>query len=169
MIGDWHLFICWTVSLDSAVNTDQNEFLSKSHMKSEHQNLIIFLPPLLIVRRFVLIEPTTWHHIMQKIIIYVSVYLIMEFEIPQQIWKVPFKGQLISKCIFGILNSPKKWTKKLNFTTMVPQVKLFLFFFLGELKTPKRHFEINWPSALLQLFNSIILSCISRVAYLHQM
>ena len=67
---------------------------------------------------------------MQKIIIYVSVYLIMEFEIPQQIWKVPFKGQLISKCIYGILNSPKKLTKKLNFTTTVPQVKLFLFVFL---------------------------------------
>ena len=28
---------------------------------------------------------------------------------------------------------------------MVPQVELFSFIFLGELKTPKRHFEINWP------------------------
>ena len=47
------------------------------------------------------------------------------------------KGQLISKCLFGIFNSPKKRTKKFDFTTtMVPQV---------ELKIPKRHFEINRP------------------------
>ena len=39
------------------------------------------------------------------------------------------KGQLISKCLFGIFNSPKKQTKKFNFTTMVPQVELFSFFF----------------------------------------
>ena len=38
------------------------------------------------------------------------------------------KGQLISKCLCGIFNSPKKRTKKkINFTTMVPQVELFLF------------------------------------------
>ena len=29
------------------------------------------------------------------------------------------KGQLISKCLFGIINSPKKWTKKFDF----PDVK----------------------------------------------
>ena len=57
------------------------------------------------------------------------------------------KDQLISKCLFGLFNSPKKLTKKFDFTTMVPQVKLFSFVFLGELKTPKRHFEINWPLA----------------------
>ena len=39
------------------------------------------------------------------------------------------KGQLISKCSFGIFKSPKKGTKKIDFTTMVPQVKLFSFFF----------------------------------------
>ena len=39
------------------------------------------------------------------------------------------KGQLISKCLFGIFNSPKKRTKKFDFTTMVPQVELFLFTF----------------------------------------
>ena len=32
---------------------------------------------------------------------------------------------------------------------MVPQVELFMFIFLGELKTPKRHFEINRPLQLL--------------------
>ena len=53
------------------------------------------------------------------------------------------KDQLISKCLFGIFNSPKKRTKKFDFTTMVPQVELFSFVF-GD-KTLKRHFKINWP------------------------
>ena len=39
------------------------------------------------------------------------------------------KGQLISKCLLVIFNSPKKRTKKFDFTTMVPQVELFLFVF----------------------------------------
>ena len=39
------------------------------------------------------------------------------------------KGQLISKCLFCIINSPKKRTKKFDFTTMVPQVEQFLFVF----------------------------------------
>ena len=45
--------------------------------------------------------------------------------------KIPtlLKGQLISKCLFCILNSPKKQTKKFDFTTMVPQVELFSFTF----------------------------------------
>ena len=36
-----------------------------------------------------------------------------------------FKGELISKCLFGIYNSPKKQTSKFDFTTMVPEVELF--------------------------------------------
>ena len=35
------------------------------------------------------------------------------------------KGHLISKCLFGIFNSPQKRTKKFDFTIMVPQVELF--------------------------------------------
>ena len=35
--------------------------------------------------------------------------------------------------------------KKDHFTTMVPQVEFFRSSFLGEVKTPKRHFQINWP------------------------
>ena len=31
------------------------------------------------------------------------------------------KGQLISKCLFGVFNSPKKRTKNFDFTTMVPK------------------------------------------------
>ena len=58
------------------------------------------------------------------------------------------KGQSISRCLFGIFNSPKKRTKEFDFTTMVPQVKLFSFVFWGELKTANRHFEINWPLEL---------------------
>jgi hypothetical protein len=55
------------------------------------------------------------------------------------------KGQLISKGLFGILNSSKKWTKKFDLTTMIPQVDLFSSVFWKNLKTPKRHFDINWP------------------------
>ena len=55
----------------------------------------------------------------------------------------PCKGQLISKGLFGILNSHKKRTKKFDFTTMIPQVDLFSFVFWEKLKTPKRHFEIK--------------------------
>ena len=40
-----------------------------------------------------------------------------------------FKGQLISKRLFGFFNSPKKRTKKIDFTAMVPQDELFSFFF----------------------------------------
>ena len=51
------------------------------------------------------------------------------------------KGQLISKCLFGIFNSPKKPTKKFEFTTMVPQVKLFLFVFWGRIEDTKKTFR----------------------------
>ena len=53
------------------------------------------------------------------------------------------KGQLISKGLFGILNSSKKRTKKFDLTITIPQVELFSFVFLEELKTPKRHSKIN--------------------------
>ena len=42
------------------------------------------------------------------------------------------KGQLISKCLFGVFNSPPKTNE--NHLT-------FFFRFLGELKMPKRHFS----------------------------
>ena len=48
---------------------------------------------------------------------------------PTTFFLVTFKCQLISKCIFDIFNSPKKRTKKIDFTTMVPQVELFSSFF----------------------------------------
>ena len=40
---------------------------------------------------------------------------------------VSLKGQLISKGLFAILNSSKKRTKKIDFTTLIPQVELFSF------------------------------------------
>ena len=39
------------------------------------------------------------------------------------------KRQLILKGLVGILNSPKKRTKKLTYSTMTPQVDLFSFVF----------------------------------------
>ena len=55
------------------------------------------------------------------------------------------KGQTKSKQFFQADVSSKKRTNKFYFTTMKPQVDLFLFIFWRKLKTPKRHFEINWP------------------------
>ena len=40
------------------------------------------------------------------------------------------KAQVISKCLIAIFNSPKKRTKKIDFTIMVPQVELFSFVIL---------------------------------------
>ena len=51
------------------------------------------------------------------------------------------KGQLISKGLFSILNSPKNRTKKFDFTTMIPQVDLFSFVFLGEIEDTKKTFR----------------------------
>jgi hypothetical protein len=56
-----------------------------------------------------------------------------------------FKGQTNSKWFFQADVSSKKWTNKFDFTTMIPQVDLFSFVFWKKLKTPKRHFEIDWP------------------------
>ena len=54
------------------------------------------------------------------------------------------KGQLISKCLFGIFDSPKKSKEnKIDFTTNGTSSRIVFVRFLGELKTPKRHFEIN--------------------------
>ena len=38
------------------------------------------------------------------------------------------KGQIISKCLFGIFNSPKKRTKKINFATREPSQITFALF-----------------------------------------
>ena len=54
--------------------------------------------------------------------------------------KTVLKGQLISKFLFGIFNSPKKRTKKLDFNTMVPQVELFRSFF-GRIEDAKKTFR----------------------------
>ena len=50
------------------------------------------------------------------------------------------KGQLISK---GIFNSPKKGAKKSQLYYDGTSNEIVFVRFLGELKTPKRHFEIN--------------------------
>ena len=55
------------------------------------------------------------------------------------------KCQTKSKRVFQADVSSKKWTNEFYFTTMKPQVDLLSFVFWKKLKTPKRHFEINWP------------------------
>ena len=58
--------------------------------------------------------------------------------------KVVSKGQLISKGLSAILNSSKKRSKKFDFTKYYDTSGRIVFIrLLEELKTPKRHFEIN--------------------------
>ena len=66
-------------------------------------------------------------------------------------FKIYTKGQLISKGLFGILTSSKNQAKEVDLTTMIPQVDFFSFIFWKNLKTPKIHFEINWPLRKKQL------------------
>ena len=51
--------------------------------------------------------------------------------------ELPAKGQLISKCLFDILNSSKKRTKKFDLTTMILQVQLFF----GRIEDTKKTFR----------------------------
>ena len=51
------------------------------------------------------------------------------------------KGQLVSKCVYGTFNSCKKF----NFYHYGTSSRIVSFHFLGELKTPKRHYKINLP------------------------
>jgi hypothetical protein len=53
------------------------------------------------------------------------------------------KGQLISKRFVGVLNSPKKRTKKINLHYYDTSGQLVFVRFLGELKTLKSPFKIN--------------------------
>ena len=75
-----------------------------------------------------------------KTIFYIA---LLEYKILNcPLWTV-HKGHLISNCLFGVFNSPKKTNKnKLPQGTIVVKSKFFIRF-LGELKIPKRHFEIN--------------------------
>ena len=70
---------------------------------------------------------------------------LMSWQIIQEQSKVHPKGQKKSKWFFQADVSSKKRMNKFYFTTMKLQVDLFSFVFLRKLKTPKRHFEINWP------------------------
>ena len=53
------------------------------------------------------------------------------------------KGQLISKCLFGSFNSPKKRKEKIRLYYYGTSSRIVFVWFLEELKTPKRHFKIN--------------------------
>ena len=68
------------------------------------------------------------------------------------VWKIlQCKDQLISKGLFGFFNSPKERTK--NFCpSRLGQQLTFQVRFLGELKTLKFPFEINWSLVILLLY-----------------
>ena len=73
-------------------------------------------------------------------------FFYLPFEVFQLLWQkhniYSAKGHLISKCPFGIFNPAKKRTKKFDSITMVSTSSRNV---LKNLKTPKRHFEINCP------------------------
>ena len=58
-----------------------------------------------------------------------------------------YKGHLISKCLFGVFNFSQKTNENMSTWGIILHSSKVEFFrsFLGELKIPKRHFEINWP------------------------
>ena len=64
--------------------------------------------------------------------------------------KIP-KGQLISKFIFGIFNFLKKTNEKIRIYYYGTSSRIVFVSFLGESKTPKRLFEINWPLVVSEL------------------
>ena len=69
-----------------------------------------------------------------------------------QYWKMVSlltKGQTKSKWFFQADDPSKKQTNEFDFTIKIPQVDLFSFIFWKKLKTPKQHFEINWPLSWL--------------------
>ena len=55
------------------------------------------------------------------------------------------KGQLISKCLLGVSNSPKNL--KTQIFALAYWGRNFSFVF-GRIEKPKCHFEINWPKLL---------------------
>ena len=64
-------------------------------------------------------------------------------------------GQLISKGLFGILNSSKNERKK-GMIVLLDWFCLFIkFIFLEELKTPKSPFEISWLLERMENLNGI--------------
>ena len=70
------------------------------------------------------------------------------------------KGQTKSKWFFQADVSSKKWMNEFDFTN-------FRSFFWKKLKTPKRHFKINWPSVLelYFLFKYILLAWIFYISW----
>ena len=75
---------------------------------------------------------------MNQVVFHENLYIYQTPVIPLWFIELP-KGPLISKGIFGTLNSSKKRTKEFDLTTS----GRIVFVFLDKLKTQKRHFEIN--------------------------
>ena len=75
-----------------------------------------------------------------------------------------------AKGFFMSLISSKKRTKEFDFTTMIPQVDLFLFVFWRKSLTPKNHFEIIWPLRVCNLDQVLtfppLLNCRRRLWFM---
>ena len=77
------------------------------------------------------------------------------------------KGELISKCLFVNFNSPKKRNEKIRLYNYGTSSQIVFIRFLGELKTPKRPFEINRPLVLLIFFKHDNIKAPSHLISLH--
>ena len=79
-----------------------------------------------------------------------SMLILFLFRIQSFVYQnILFKGQSKVKWFFQAKVSYKKRTNEFDFTIMIPQVDLFSFVFWKKSKTPKKHFEINWPLDVL--------------------
>ena len=77
-----------------------------------------------------------------KMVDFPQLFAYRMFEIcPLEILFTKGQCQLISKGLFGVLNSSKKQAKKFELTTMIPQADLFLFVFLEEFEDTKKTFR----------------------------
>ena len=65
------------------------------------------------------------------------------------------KGQLISKCLFGVFNFAQKTNKNKSTWGISCKVESFCWF-LGELRICKRTFDFNWPLVVAFTYNYLM-------------
>ena len=68
------------------------------------------------------------------------------------------KGQLISECIFDVINFPRNLRRNRTlFRFLGRNLSSFFVGFFGKFKAPKNHSEINWPLWMIQWRRKLII------------
>ena len=76
-----------------------------------------------------------------------------------------FKGQLISKCLFGVLNFFQNTNEnKSTWVIMIVKSNFFIHF-LEELRIPTSPYEINWPLLIQKYFFVLQRISLARALY----